>query len=96
MPKRPTIDEGLTDEPTPTAQPRDRPAAVDDDDDRVVPLTNVGGAAPTPRGHDSGGDLPGYEDDLTNLVEPEPPEAAEESALHVRWEEDAAPRGEQE
>ena len=41
-----------------------------------MPLENVGGAAPTPLGLDSGGNFPGPEDDLSNLSEPEPPEAA--------------------
>jgi hypothetical protein len=88
-----TFDDDLTEEPTPTAQPRDRPASLDDDDDRLVPLSNVGGAAPSPHGHDSGGDLPGADDDLSSLAEPEPPDSPEVDAVHVRAGEDAAPRG---
>lgn len=61
------------------------------EDDRVVPSTNVGGAAPTPLGADSGGDLPGPEDDLANLGEPEPPEAPELEGLTIRSEEEIAP-----
>ncbi len=70
--------------PEPTAQPRDRPDVEEEDGDRLVPLANVGGAAPTPLGYDSGGDLPGPEDDLANLAEPEPPESPEIGAVHVR------------
>lgn len=95
MPKRRIPIDDL-DEPTPTAQPRDRPAALDGDDDRLVPLSNVGGAAPSPHGHDSGGDLPGFEDDLSNLAEPEPPDSPEVGAVHVRSGEDAAPRSRRE
>ncbi len=91
--RRRTIDEGPTDEPTPTVQPRERPEQLDDDGDRLVPLSNVGGAAPSPHGHDSGGDLPGNEDDLSNLAEPEPPDSPEVGAGHGRAGEDAAPRG---
>jgi hypothetical protein len=79
--------------PAPTAQPRERPDTFDDEDDRLVPLTNVGGAAPTNHGHDSGGDLPGTDDDLSSLAEPEPPDSPEVDAVHVRAGEDAAPRG---
>jgi hypothetical protein len=86
----PTDDE---DEPTVTAQPRDRPEELDDDGDRLVPLSNVGGAAPSERGRDSGGDLPGSDDDLSSLAEPEPPDSPEVGAVHVRSGEDAAPRG---
>jgi hypothetical protein len=53
-------------------------------------VSNVGGAAPTPLGHDSDGDLPGAEDDLENLSEPEPPEEPEVGAVHVSRED---PRG---
>jgi hypothetical protein len=69
-----------------TARPTGREAneLLEDDGDKVVPQGNVGGAAPTPLGMDSGGDLPGPQDDLGNLAEPEPPEAAEVDALHVR------------
>jgi hypothetical protein len=63
----------------------------DEDDDRLVPTTNIGGAAPTPRGLDSGGDLPGPEDDLASLAEPEPPTPAEVEGLSVRPEADIAP-----
>jgi hypothetical protein len=51
----------------------------------------VGGAAPTQLGGDSGGDLPGSYDDLSNLAEPEPPESPEVGAVHVR--QDEGPRG---
>jgi len=93
VPKRRFIPDDVQpdDEPTFTAQPRERPFE-DDEDDRLVPLSNVGGAAPSPHGHDSGGDLPGDEDDLSSLVEPEPPDSPEVNAVHVRAGEDAAPR----
>jgi hypothetical protein len=73
------------DEPEVTARPTGREAdeLLDEDGEKVVPLTNVGGAAPTPLGMDSGGDLPGPEDDLENLSEPEPPESPEVGAVHV-------------
>jgi hypothetical protein len=90
--KLPTEDH-LDDAPEPTARPRERPVTYDDEDDRLVPLTNVGGAAPTNHGHDSGGDLEGSEDDLSSLAEPEPPDSPEVDAVHVRGGEDAAPRG---
>jgi hypothetical protein len=67
----------------PTAQPAERPRYDDDAEDRVVPTANVGGAAPTELGGDSGGDLPGSDDDLSSLAEPEPPEPPEVDALHV-------------
>ena len=71
--------------PEVTAQPRERASSEDDDGDRLVPMENVGGAVPTRRGGDSGGDLPGSEDDLSSLAEPEPPdEAPEVDAMHVR------------
>jgi hypothetical protein len=93
VPKRRKIfEDEAPDEPAPTAQPRDRPEAFDDED-RLVPVSNVGGAAPSPHGHDSGGDLPGDDDDLASLVEPEPPDSPEVDAVHVRAGEDAAPRG---
>ncbi|MGC4001236.1 MAG: hypothetical protein QM767_28755 [Anaeromyxobacter sp.] len=84
----PRHDEDL--DPEPTAQPSDHHARAlqEEDDEKVVPVSNVGGAAPTPLGLDSGGDLAGPEDDLSNLSEPEPPEAPEVGALHVRDEED--------
>jgi hypothetical protein len=69
--------------PEPTAQPSERPP-FEDDDEKIVPMSNVGGAAPTPTGLDSGGDAVGPEDDLGNLSEPEPPEAPEVAAVHVR------------
>lgn len=92
MPNRRFIPEPPEEEPTLTAQPRERPLE-DDEDDRLVPMSNVGGAAPSPHGHDSGGDLPGDEDDLSSLAEPEPPDSPEVEAVHVRGGEDAAPRG---
>lgn len=68
-----------------TARPSERTRdLVEGDDEKVVPMSNVGGAAPTALGLDSGGDFPGSEDDLANLAEPEPPEAPEVSAVHVR------------
>ncbi len=91
----PTFDDRdlLRDDPEPTARPSER-LAPEDDDDKVVPMANVGGAAPTRLGLDSGGDLPGPADDLANLSEPEPPSAPEVGALHVRDEEDAEGEGE--
>ncbi len=77
------IDE--TDDREVTARPTEQTpdGSLDDDDgDRLVPQSNVGGAAPTSLGHDSGGDLPGSEDDLSNLSEPEPPESPELGAVH--------------
>lgn len=72
--------------PEPTARPTERTARalIEADDDRLVPAGNVGGAAPTPLGLDSGGDEPGAGDDLASLPEPEPPEAPEVGAVHVR------------
>ena len=72
-------------EPQPTARPPERPRSrmFEADDEKVVPMTNVGGAAPTPHGLDSGGDFPGSEDDLANLSEPEPPEPPEVAAVNV-------------
>ncbi len=82
---RPPIDlDEDRDPPEPTAQPRDRPIDPEEDEDRLVPMSNVGGAAPTPWGGDSGGDLPGPVDDLSSLAEPEPPESPEVGAVHVR------------
>jgi hypothetical protein len=81
-----------------SARPSERPTRelLGEEDDRVVPLSNVGGAAPTALGQDSGGDLPGPEDDLANLSEPEPPEAPEVGAVHLAGEDeiDAADRDE--
>jgi hypothetical protein len=93
--RRPPLDDP-SDLPEPTAQPTgraDRERAAEDDE-KLVPVSNVGGAAPTPLGLDSGGNLPGPEDDLSSLSEPEPPEAPEVDAVHVREDDDpAAPRG---
>ena len=81
---RPPARDDVPDLPEPTARPSDRPELEEDDGDRLVPLANVGGAAPTVLGGDSGGDFPGPEDDLANLAEPEPPESPEVDAVHVR------------
>lgn len=72
--------------PEPTARPSERlPHELEDEaDEKLVPMTNVGGAAPTPLGMDSGGDLPGPDDDLANLAEPEPPDSPEVGAVHVK------------
>jgi hypothetical protein len=88
---RPPIDDDVSEVPEPTARPADRPDLEEEDGDRLVPLANVGGAAPTVLGMDSGGDLPGPDDDLSNLAEPEPPESPEVGAVHVRH--DEGPRG---
>jgi hypothetical protein len=79
--------EGTDDESRPegevTAQPCER--CHTDDDERLVPLSNVGGAAHTPSGSDSGGDPPGADEELSNLAEAEPPaESPEVGAVHVR------------
>jgi hypothetical protein len=73
------------DRPEVTARPTGREAdeLLDEDGERLVPVSNVGGAAPTPLGMDSGGDPPGEGDELENLPEPEPPEAPEVGAMHV-------------
>ena len=93
MPRRrlPPLDEP-PDLPEPTAQPTGRVARerTEEEDEKVVPLSNVGGAAPTALGLDSGGNLPGPEDDLSSLAEPEPPEAPEVGAVHVRGDDDPA------
>jgi hypothetical protein len=83
------MDDPGSDVPEPTAQPSERPERMLEDEagEKLVPLENVGGAAPTPLGLDSGGNFPGSADDLANLSEPEPPEAPEVSAVHVRDEE---------
>ncbi|HEX7488934.1 MAG TPA: hypothetical protein VF341_08510 [Anaeromyxobacteraceae bacterium] len=73
-------------------RPRERLDNDDERGDRLVPLSNVGGAAPTRLGNDSGGDMPGPEDDLTNLIEPEPPESPEMNAMHIMRGEER-PRG---
>jgi hypothetical protein len=80
--------------PEPTARPSERAGRerAEEEDEKLVPLANVGGAAPTPLGLDSGGNFPGGEDDLANLSEPEPPEAPEVGAVHVRDDEDVKPR----
>lgn len=74
-----------SDEPEVTARPTGREAdeLLDEAGEKVVPVTNVGGASPTPLGLDSGGDLPGSQDDLENLPEPEPPGSPEVAAVHV-------------
>jgi hypothetical protein len=81
-------DDEARDDPAVTARPtgREADALRDEAGARLVPLANVGGAAPTPLGHDSGGDLPAGGDELENLSEPEPPESAEVNAVHVRRE----------
>lgn len=79
----PDLDDDV-DPPEPTARPREYVDLDDERGDRVVPLSNVGGAVPTRLGNDSGGDFPGPEDDLANLIEPEPPESPEIGAMHVR------------
>ncbi len=88
MPRRPLptdLDDG-PDAPEPTARPTGELAREleEEDGDKLVPKSNVGGAAPTPLGLDSGGDLLGPEDDLANLSEPEPPEPPEVRAVHGR------------
>jgi hypothetical protein len=89
---RPRLDDDTPEPPEPTVRSRERPDFDDERGERVVPLSNVGGAAPTRLGNDSGGDLPGPEDDLTNLIEPEPPESPEMNAMHIRRGE-GEPRG---
>ena len=78
------LEEESPDLPEPTAQPRDRADPEEEDGDRLVPSENVGGAAPTHLGGDSGGDFSGSDDDLSSLAEPEPPESPEVGAVHVR------------
>jgi hypothetical protein len=80
-------------EPELTARPADREGEelLQQEGEKLVPLSNVGGAAPTPLGLDSGGDLPGPEDDLADLAEPEPPEPPEVGAIHVHEGEEKAP-----
>jgi hypothetical protein len=78
------------DDPEITARPTERPLA-EPDDEHVVPLANVGGAAPTPAGLDSGGNLPGPEDDLGTLYGDEPETAPEIAAVQVREEDEENP-----
>jgi hypothetical protein len=95
MPRRDPFDEPEEDLPEPTARPSERLRhdRAEEEDEKLVPLGNVGGAAPTALGLDSGGNLPGSEDDLANLSEPEPPEPPEVGAVHVRDHDDpASPR----
>jgi hypothetical protein len=90
MPRRRSLDDDFAQEgPEPTARPTERLTRelLEEDDEKLVPMSNVGGASPTPLGMDSGGDLPGPDDDLSNLSEPEPPEAPEVDAVHVREDE---------
>jgi hypothetical protein len=85
-PRKPYDDDDLgPDEPEPTARPteREHDELAQEGDEKLVPLENVGGAAPTPLGLDSGGNFPGPADDLANLSEPEPPEPPEVGAVHV-------------
>ncbi len=93
MPRRDPFEDLGPDEPEPTARPSEREPheLEEEDEEKLVPMSNVGGAAPTPLGLDSGGDLPGAEDDLSNLSEPEPPEPPEVGAVHVREDEGAPP-----
>jgi hypothetical protein len=91
-PDEPELGSSDADEGELTARPMGRAAnPFEDDDDRLVPSSNLGGATPTLRGRDSGGDLPGPEDDLANLAEPEPPTAAEVEGLSVRGEDEIVP-----
>ncbi|BDG03671.1 hypothetical protein [Anaeromyxobacter oryzae] len=90
MPRRRLTDDDFApDGGEPTARPTERLTRelLEEDDEKLVPMSNVGGAAPTPLGMDSGGDLPGPDDDLANLSEPEPPEPPEVDAVHVREDE---------
>jgi hypothetical protein len=91
MPRRDPFEDLEPDEPEPTARPSERESRQleEEDEEKLVPMSNVGGAAPTPLGLDSGGDLPGSADDLANLSEPEPPEAPEVDAVHVRDDEES-------
>lgn len=91
-PDEPELGSNDPDEGELTARPSGRTSSrFEDDDDRLVPSSNIGGAAPTIRGRDSGGDLPGPEDDLASLAEPEPPTAAELDGLSVRREDEIIP-----
>jgi hypothetical protein len=80
---RPEPEEDATE---PTVMPLAQPDRKEEDVDRVVPATNVGGAAPTVLGGDSGGERSGAAGDLASLIEPEPPESPEVGAVHVRRE----------
>ncbi len=93
MPRRDRFEGLEPDAPEPTARPSDRDSREleEEDEEKLVPLSNVGGAAPTALGLDSGGNLPGGEDDLANLSEPEPPEPPEVGAVHVRESEEGGP-----
>ena len=74
----PTDDEGAPRELT--AQPCERCRV--DDDERLVPLSNVGGAAPTASGD---GEPSFLGEELSSLAEAEPPfEAPEVGAVHIR------------
>ncbi len=96
MPRRRLTDDDdfAPDGAEPTARPSERLIRdlLEEDDEKLVPMSNVGGAAPTPLGLDSGGNLPGPEDDLANLSEPEPPEPPEVGAVHVQEDEEDAGR----
>ncbi len=95
MPLRPPpLDDEDRDAPELTARPSERTPRelTDAEGDRLVPVGNVGGAAPTTLGLDSGGAGPEAEDDLSSLPEPEPPEAPEVDAVHVREDEDGGGR----
>jgi hypothetical protein len=94
MPSRDRFEDREPDAPELTARPSDREVRelVEEDDEKLVPHTNVGGAAPTPLGLDSGGNLPGSEE-LANLSEPEPPEPPEVSAVHVHDEQEEGEAG---
>jgi hypothetical protein len=93
MAPRDPFDDDDRDEPEPTARPteREQHELTEEDDEKLVPMSNVGGAAPTPLGLDSGGSFPGPEDDLANLSEPEPPEPPEVGAVHVHEDEEPKP-----
>lgn len=86
MVPRDPFDDLEPDEPEPTARPTEREPRerAEVDDEKLVPMSNVGGAAPTALGMDSGGNLPGPGDDLSTLSEPEPPEPPEVDAVHIR------------
>jgi hypothetical protein len=92
--RRDPFEELEPDEPEVTARPSEREPRelAEEEDEKLVPNSNVGGAAPTPLGLDSGGSQAGPDDDLANLSEPEPPEAPEVGAVHVREDEPGARR----